>query len=150
MQVKDQRQGEAEQFIGQILQTNWHSKQIDRQALAKRLILSTRQLNALAVPDPSAFHTYGIYIRALRLALGEAGLLNDNEVVKRIEFLEECYSRDPHMSRILEVKQTINRKLGVAPAQPGPEKPTDTRGVVALILVVSVVLALSLYVGLAT
>ena len=54
------------------------------------------------------------------------------------------------MSRILEVKQTINRKLGVAPAQPGPEKPTDTRGVVALILVVSVVLALSLYVGLAT
>ena len=150
MTVKDQRQGESEQLIGQILQTNWQSRQVDRQALAKRLILSTRQLNALIEPDPSAFHTYGIYLRALRFALEEAGLLDNPEIQGQLEFLVGEYSRDPHMSRILEVKRTVNRKLGVAPAQPGTEKQTDTRGVVALIVVVSVVLVLSLYVGLAT
>ena len=150
MQRQYQRPIEAEQFIGQSLRASWQARQIDQQALAKRLILSVRQLNALAVADPSAFHTYGIYLRALRFAAQEARLLENPQVHEQLELLVEHYSRDPHSSSIDKVKQTVNRKLGVAPRQPDTEKQVDTRGVVALLLIVAVVVVLSAYVGLAT
>ncbi len=150
MQSEDHRQGEFEKDLGQILQARWSSAHADRAAIAKRLILSQRQLNALVQADPTAFHTYGIYLRALRMALQQAGVLQDAEVVERLEFLAERYLRNRHVSGILEVKRTVNRKLGVAPREPGAEKQTDARGVVALVVVVTVVLVLSVYVGLST
>lgn len=147
----DQREADCEQSLGHALQTNWQLRQVDRTALGKRLILSVRQLNALVVCDPSAFHTYGLYLKGLRSALQEAGLLDDPLILEKLDFLVTRYSQQPHMRRILEVEKTLNRKLALAPTQsdqPDSKKQADARGVVALILVVTVVLVLSLYVGL--
>jgi len=136
---------DCEQYLADRLSQSWQARSVDRAALAKTLILSSRQLDALLVADSAAFHTYGIYLRAIRRALEEAGIASEPEVAACLDTLVHAYSQEPGVSQILAVRKTINQKLGVAPHDEGPPKPIDVRGVVALIGLAMVVLVLSLY-----
>ncbi|MCD8536275.1 MAG: hypothetical protein LRY56_01665 [Burkholderiaceae bacterium] len=146
-----QPQPDSEQYLVSRLRENWRSRAIDREILAKNLILSHRQLQALEAADHSPFHTYGIYLRALRCALDDAQLLNDPEVSSCLQTLIHDYINTPPMTHVLQVKQTVNKKLGVAPALVKADQTSRLGTGLTIVLVVlsmlltAVLLSLSLY-----
>lgn len=68
-QSVDLSQAACELFLAQCLEDNWQIRAVEPVLLGKRLILSKQQLTALTRAESTAFHTYGVYLRALRLAL---------------------------------------------------------------------------------
>jgi len=144
---------DCEQYLASCLAESWQARSVDRLELAKRLILSVKQLDALQKADPAPFHTHGIYLRAMRKALEEAQLFDDPEVLRCLEALESDHRRIPNISHVLQVKQTVNKKLAVAPPERNPHEATSPRSGIAVVLVLSVtmllvlILALSQWIG---
>jgi hypothetical protein len=147
MKINDQTVAECEQALAAALEQSWQARGIDRDVLAKRLILSARQLDALCHADASAFHTYGIYLRATRFALQESNLLSDPANEQALQILVQAYQQDPGTSPILNVRNAVNRKLGEAPGEPRSDNGNDARGMAALGAIVAVLVVLSIYVG---
>lgn len=143
-----QRQPDCERYLANRLCERWQSRLVDRDALAKHLILSPKQLDALGQADPSPFHTYGIYLRAMRQALGESQLLDDPEVQACLQKLVDDYMETPSTSHVLQVKQIVNKKLGVAPPQVEPELSTQPLRAIKVVLAVFVILFVALLLGL--
>lgn len=138
-----QRKPDCEQYLARRLSESWLARAVEREALAKQLILSRKQFDALEAADPSPFHTYGIYLRAMRSALKEAQLLEDPEVLNCLETLVSDYMRSPSISHVVQVKQTVNKKLGVAPPDRKPAESPSPRAGLALVLAVFAILFLA-------
>ena len=137
-----QRQPDCERYLANRLCERWQARLVDRDALAKHLILSPKQLDALGQADPSPFHTYGIYLRAMRQALVDAQLLDDSEVQACLQKLVDDYIETPSTSHVLQVKQIVNKKLGVAPPKAEPESAPKPVRAVKIVFAVFAVLAL--------
>jgi hypothetical protein len=144
-QKRMQTKPDFEQYLASRLAQSWQVSGVDREELGKQLILSVRQLNALQAADCSAFHTRGIYLRSLRQALEQAQLLDEPEVLKRIEALMTEYTESPHTSHVLKVEQTVNRKLGVTGPDVYVERVVNLRGAIAtVVLLLTVVLLVAI------
>lgn len=135
-----QSQLDCEIYLARRLRAVWQARAVDRDTLAKSLILSPKQLEALEQGDPSSFHTYGIYLRAMRQALGQAQLLEDPEVLACLQRLVDDYTRKPPMSHVVQVKHTVNKQLGVAPQDAHPDRHPKRNGVYALVVCALVLL----------
>jgi len=129
-------QNECERLLGRRLSDAWQCKTVVRNQLAKRLVLSTKQLSALENADASQFHTYGIYLRALRHALAEADLLEQSDVKDCLQTLDECYLATPHMTQILRIRSTMSQKLGEAPPEVDPGYFHSSRARVVFVVLV--------------
>jgi len=136
-------QNECERLLGRRLSDAWQRKTVVRNQLGKRLILSNKQLIALENADASQFHTYGIYLRALRHALADADLIEQSDVKDCLQTLDECYLATPHMTQILRIRSTMNQKLGEAPPEVDPGYFHSSRA--RVVFVVLIVVAVSLF-----
>lgn len=136
-----QNQLECQQLLAARLKASWVSVPIDRTALSKTLRLSTRQLLALETGEDGAFHTRGLYLRAIEQALQEAGLKDDPEVVECLACLHQHYAQTPRGSQIYLVQQTVNKRLAIAPKDPSERAPIriGAFGVVMVIVALVVV-----------
>lgn len=115
--ISTEQQKQTEQRLAGRLVGQFARQAPDRSALTKRLLLSGAQLDALLAGDPSAFHTYGIYLRALEQLMGLIGLLDDPEAMQDLQTLQAGYDQSPRGTHIRKVRETINQSLGVAPSE---------------------------------
>jgi len=74
--------------------------------------------------DDSAFHTRGLYLRAVEQAIQEAGLKDDPDVIENLSRLSEHYAQTPRGSQISLVQQTVNKRLAIAPRDPIERPPS--------------------------
>jgi hypothetical protein len=134
---------DCQRLLAARLKKTWASQAVDRAQLSKSLCLSPRQLSSLASAQDDAFHTRGLYIRALEQALQEAGLQEDAEVSECLATLRQHYAQTPRGSQIALVQQTVNKRLGVAPRDPN-ERPPARFGLfgIAMIIVLLVVIVI--------
>ena len=127
-----QGQLDCQQYLASRLRESWQRRQVTREKLAKDLILSSKQLQGLETADPAPFHTDGLYLRALQQALDEAQLLQDADVMHCLETLITNRTREPQATHVLQVKQTLNKQLGVAPSDAQAERRYKRTRLVAL------------------
>jgi hypothetical protein len=127
-----QGQFDCEQYLASRLRESWQTRHVTREKLAKHLNLSSKQLQGLETADPAPFHTDGMYLRALQQALDEAQLLQDADVMHCLETLITNRTREPQATHVLQVKQTLNKQLGVAPPDAQAERRSKRSRLVAL------------------
>jgi hypothetical protein len=89
--------------------------------------------------DDSAFHTRGLYLRAVEQAIQEAGLKDDPDVIENLSRLSEHYAQTPRGSQISLVQQTVNKRLAIAPRDPIERPPSRIGAFGAVILIISLV-----------
>lgn len=114
---------DCQQLLATRLKQAWAIESVDRLKLSKRLRLSTRHLKALETGIDDAFHTRGLYLRALVQAVNEAGLKGDAEINECLDCLFQHYTHTPRGSQIALVQQTVNKRLGEAPRDLGERSP---------------------------
>jgi septal ring factor EnvC (AmiA/AmiB activator) len=125
---------ECQRRLAQRIEEQLTLRPIDREELVKQLIVSPKQLQALLAAEPEQFHTYGIYLRALTRLIALTGLADDPRTQQDLECLEQYYAKSPRGSDIRRVRDTINRMLGEAPAEPSAHVPS--KGALTVILLV--------------
>jgi len=108
---------EMQYLLGSRLKEAVNALTLDLDKLAKRVLVSRRQLNGLFEGLSDDFHTYGLYLKALRRALDEVGQSGETEVEDNYAILMQHYQTSPRGKKILEVQQVINKALGEAPAE---------------------------------
>lgn len=108
---------DTQYLLGSRLKEAVNARTVDLDKLAKRVLVSRRQLNGLFTGLSEDFHTYGLYLKALRRALDEVGQSGETEVEKSYAILMQHYQTTPRGKKILEVQRVINKALGEAPAQ---------------------------------
>jgi len=130
---------QCQRRLAQRIQEQLTLRPIDRDELVKQLIVSPKQLQALLAAEPDQFHTYGIYLRSLTRLLALAGLAGDPLCKQDLDCLEQFYAKSPRGSDIRRVRDTINRMLGEAPAEPSTQPPSK-RAITVILVVFFVVL----------
>ena len=128
---------ECQRRLAQRIEEQLTLRPIDREELVKALRVSPKQLQALLAAEPDPFHTYGIYLRALTRLIALTGLADDPRSQQDLECLEQYYAKSPRGSDIRRVRDTINRMLGEAPAEPSTQTPS--KRTLSIILLVSFV-----------
>lgn len=132
---------DCQRLLAARLKETWASQAIDRAQMSKLLRLSPRQLSALESGQDDAFHTHGLYIRALEQALQEAGLQDDAEASECLACLLQHYAQTPRGSQIALVQQTVNKRLGVAPRDPSERTPARF-GLFGVAMIIAVLVAI--------
>jgi hypothetical protein len=125
---------ECQHRIAQRLEKQLALHPMERGELVKRILVSPKQLQALFTGDPEQFHTYGIYLRALTRAVALLGLSEHAQTKQDLETLEQFYAQSPRGSDIRKVRDTVNRMLGEAPAEPSEQMPSKRILVVMLVV----------------
>lgn len=108
---------DTQDLLGSRLKEAVNAQTVDLDKLAKRALVSRRQLNGLFTGQCDDFHTYGLYLKALRRALDEVGQSGETEVEDNYAVLMQHYQTTPRGKKILEVQRVINKALGEAPAE---------------------------------
>jgi hypothetical protein len=134
---------DCQQLLTARLKASWACGSIDRVKLSKTLRISSRQLLALESGQDDAFHTRGLYLRALAQALNEAGLKDDTEITECLACLSQHYTQTPRGSQIALVQKTVNKRLGFAPLEPG-ERPPARFGLLGAAMIVAVLVAVAI------
>lgn len=134
---------DCQQRLASRLKETWATESVDRIKLGKELRLSSLQLKALETGHEGAFHTRGLYLRALEQAVNEAGLKDDAELIDCLAFLKQHYTETPRGSQIALVQKTVNKRLGVAPSDTG-ERPPARFGLLGAAMIVAVLVAIAI------
>jgi hypothetical protein len=132
---------DCQRLLAERLKKTWVSQAVDRAQLSKSLRLSERQISALESGQDDAFHTRGLYIRALEQALQEAGLQDDAEASECLACLLQHYAQTPRGSQIALVQQAVNKRLGVAPKDP-TDRPPARFGLFGVAMIIAVLVAI--------
>lgn len=139
-----QSRSDCESYLASRLRESWQSHAVDFEQLAKQLIVSPKQIQALQTGDAGCFHTYGIYLRTLRQALEQAQILHDPLVLQCLETLVTDYISSPQTSEVLRVKHTVNKKLAEVSPDTTTSQTSNVRALVATALGIGTLLCLML------
>lgn len=82
---------DTQDLLGSLLKEAVNAQTVDLDKLAKRALVSKRQLNGLFTGQSDDFHTFGLYLKALRRALDEVGQSGETEVEDNYAFLMQHY-----------------------------------------------------------
>ncbi|MFO7746733.1 MAG: hypothetical protein R6V42_02880 [Orrella sp.] len=137
---------DSQHLLGSRLKEAVNARAMDLDKLAKRVLVSRRQLNGLFTGLSEDFHTYGLYLKALRRALDEVGKSGEAEVEDDYAILMQHYQTTPRGKKILEVQRVVNKALGEAPAEDDARQTGFVRvtpWLVVGIITVAVVMTLS-------
>lgn len=139
---------DCQQLLAALLKEKWATQEIDRIGLRKTLRVSMRQLLALENGDDGAFHTRGLYLRAVEQAVQTSGLQDDSEVIDCLACLYQQYAQTPRGSQISLVQQTLNKRLAIAPSDSSDKAPLRVGffgALVVIVVLVTIVMGVSTF-----